>query len=74
MTTTNITGTDFKWGHIGVIIFHTIIAGILIFFGLRNTNYVNLKKYILYIGVLLGAVSLLALVPILNKKDYNIRY
>ena len=60
----------YVWSHVGVILFHSIIATILIlsryYEKLFNTNS---RDVVLVIGFLLLIISLLSLWPVL--KDYD---
>lgn len=73
MGTKNIDDNTYFWGHIGTILFHVILAGLLIYssyqkktFGLEN------RKFVMYCGVLLLIISLLAMIPIFKYKDDDI--
>ena len=72
-TTKNVSKDRYVWGHFGVIVFHTIIAILLIFnqsiFRERN----NLREWFKWIGIVLIIVSLLSLWPIFMyyNKDYQ---
>ena len=65
-----ISKKSYVWGHIGTIIFHVLIAALLITLYFRDTiGRVNRKTMVLILGSILLIVSLLALAPIL--KDYD---
>ena len=70
---TNVKEIDKKgyvWGHIGVIIFHSIIAIILIYSRyVKRLFTLPTKDVVFIIGLLLLITALLSLWPIL--KDYD---
>jgi hypothetical protein len=72
--TKNISRDAYVWGHFGVILFHLIIAGILIYMSFRYPEGKNGKKYLLALGVLLGIVAILSLVPIFRHYGDDYEY
>lgn len=69
MGTQEVSRDSFVWGHFGTILFHLIIAILLIYWSKIDINHAKLKKYIFYVGVVLFIVSILALVPIFSHYD-----
>ncbi len=74
MTTKEISRDQYAWGHFGVILFHLIISGALIYMAFRFPGEKKAKRYIFFLGLILGLVSVLALIPIFNhynEEDYE---
>ena len=69
MGTQEVSQKSFVWGHFGTILFHLIIATLLIYWSKTEINHAKLKKYIFWIGVVLLIVSVLALIPIFSHYD-----
>ena len=72
-TTKNVSKEGYVWGHFGTILFHLIIALLLIF----NRRFFNgeekLRRWFFWIGIVLAIFSILALIPIFMhyNKDYE---
>jgi Na+/melibiose symporter-like transporter len=74
MTTKKISRDGYAWGHFGVILFHLLIAGSLIYMAYRFPGEKKAKQYLFFLGLILGIVSILALIPTFNhynEKDYQ---
>lgn len=69
MGTQEVSQESFVWGHFGTILFHLIIASLLIYWGKIDINHAKLKRYIFWVGVILFVVSILALIPIFSHYD-----
>ena len=70
MSEKEISKKSYVWGHIGTIIFHVLIASLLITLYFRDSiGSASRKTMVLILGSVLLLVSLLALAPIL--KDYD---
>lgn len=71
-TVKNISKESYAWGHFGTILFHLLIALLLIF---NNRIFKDkiVRKVFVYIGVILAIFSLLALIPTFMhyNKDYK---
>ena len=69
----DVSSSTFVWAHVAVIIFHVLVAVLLIISQRRAKvgGYAS-KSVVVFLGYLLLAVSLLGLVPILQEKDYTI--
>ena len=73
MATKEVDENTYFWAHIGTILFHVILAGLLIYSTYRKDVFgVNNKKFVMWCGIILLIVSLLALVPIIKYKDDEI--
>lgn len=68
MSVKTVNKSGYVWGHIATIMFHVILSLILLFFSYKK-NYKKMHLVGRYVGFVLGAVSLLALVPILITKE-----
>lgn len=71
MATRTLDQKTFVWAHVATILFHLIIASLLIWWTRTDINYAKLKKYVFWTGIVLFVVSALAFWPILGKS-YNI--
>lgn len=61
--------STYVWSHIGIILFHTILAALLIATYFYDKVGINSKTLVLIIGILLLVMSLGSLAPILmNNK------
>lgn len=70
MTDKTVSRTDYVWGHIAIIIFHIVVASLLIsiyFMEEWSRNTVNIICVTL--GSIMLTMSLLAFVPILNIRE-----
>lgn len=74
MGTQDISQSAFVWGHFATILFHSIIAFLLIWWGKTEINHAKLKKYIFWIGVVLLVISLLSLIPIFSHYNDGHEY
>ena len=65
-----ISKKSYVWGHVGVIIYHSLTAIVLIMSQyMRKTFGYNSRNVVIILSIILLIVSLLSLWPIL--KDYN---
>lgn len=74
MGTQNISQESFAWAHFGTILFHSIIASLLIWWTRTDINYAKLKKYVFWTGIILLVVSILALWPIFSHYNDGHKY
>ena len=70
-TTKNISRDAFAWGHFGTILFHLIIAILLVFN--HKIFKEDVRKAFFWIGIILLIISILAMIPIFMhyNKDYK---
>ena len=65
----NISKESYVWSHFGVILFHLIISGYLLYIYFSKFSLKTIKLSCLIIGGILGIVSLLSLIPIFTDYD-----
>jgi len=73
-TTKNISRDSYAWGHFGSILFHFIIALLLIFNRKIFDTEERLRRWFFWIGIVLALFSILALIPIFSKYNEDYEY
>jgi len=67
---TTVSRSAYVWSHVGIIVFHILIAVLLLFSQYRGSvGGVSPRKLVIGSAVVLLIVSLLGLIPILQKKE-----
>ena len=74
--TKNVSRKSFVWGHVGAILFHTLIAILILYVGIESLKTGNVTQSMKLLLVVSGSIlllfSLMSLWPILMKRQYNI--
>lgn len=74
--TKNVSRKSFVWGHIGAILFHTLIAVFILYVGIETMKTGNITSSMKLLLVVSGSIlllfSLMSLWPILMRRQYNI--
>ena len=70
MAQKEVSKSAYVWGHVGSIVFHVLIASLLIALYFRDhLGSASRKTMVLILGSLLLLMSLLALIPVLMDYD-----
>ena len=73
-TVKEISKDGYSWGHFGVIVFHLLIAGVLIYLSFRPPTLKIYNRVVFGSGAFLAIVSLLSLIPTFMYYGEDYKY